>query len=109
MSSLILRQCDVTKWAGSNVRLVIHYVEHVITFYRRLNMKSASRLETATISLAPLRGYNFKAKLQLRTRCTLTSNLHETFMMKHLGRRIRLKNLCAIFSLRFDVKILVAW
>ena len=47
---------------------IIH-VEHVITFYRRLNMKSASRLETAMISLAPLRGYNFKAKLQLRTRC----------------------------------------
>ena len=42
---------------------------YVITFYRRLNMKSASRLETAMISLAPLRGYNFKAKLQLRTRC----------------------------------------
>ena len=36
-------------------------------------MISASRLETAMISLAPLRGYNFKAKLQLRTRCTLIS------------------------------------
>ena len=55
-----------------DLQYIIH-VEHVITFYRRLNMKIASRLETAMISLAPLRGYNFKAKLQLRTRCTLIS------------------------------------
>ena len=34
-------------------------------------MKSASRLETAMISLALSRGLNFKARLQLRTRCTL--------------------------------------